>query len=191
MKRTAFFFAPFTLLMVLGLAAPISALAQATTPPNDPVALAESAGIPEITDDATILDAEGNVLREGRNGWTCMAAPGAPMCLDEQWMSWLDAYANQGDEVEVTGVGLAYMLQGDDGVSNIHPFATEPTPDNEWVATGPHIMLIVPDPALLDGLPTDPRQGGPYVMWKDTPLVHVMIPVETGAIGMPFFDRRP
>jgi hypothetical protein len=190
MKRTAFHFAPFILLMVLGLSAPNSTFAQASTSLDDPVALAESAGIPEITDEATILDEEGNVLREGRNGWTCMAMPGAPMCLDEQWMSWLDAYVNQGDEVEVTEVGLAYMLQGDDGVSNIHPFATEPTPDNEWVATGPHIMLIVPDPAVLEGLPTDPRQGGPYVMWKGTPLVHVMIPVEGDAIEMPFFERR-
>jgi hypothetical protein len=190
MKRTAFHFAPFILLVVLGLSAPNSTFAQASTSLDDPVALAESAGIPEITDEATILDEEGNVLREGRNGWTCMAMPGAPMCLDEQWMSWLDAYVNQGDEVEVTEVGLAYMLQGDDGVSNIHPFATEPTPDNEWVATGPHIMLIVPDPAVLEGLPTDPRQGGPYVMWKGTPLVHVMIPVEGDAIEMPFFERR-
>lgn len=160
-------------------------LAQEAVPLDDPVAYAESAGIPEIANEATILDAEGNILREGANGWTCMAIPGAPMCVDEQWMSWLDAYVNEGDEVEVTGVGLAYMLQGDDGASNLHPYDGEPNRDNEWVVTGPHIMLIVPDPALLAGLPVDPRQGGPYVMWEGSHLVHVMIPVEEGTIHMP------
>lgn len=25
--------------------------------------------------------------------------------------------------------------------------------------------------------PEDPGQGGPYVMWKDTPYPHVMVPV--------------
>lgn len=176
-----------TAALALAPAGPV--LAQEAIPLDDPVAYAESAGVPEIAQDATILDAEGDVLREGTNGWTCMAVPGAPMCLDEQWMSWLDAYVNQGDEVQVTGVGLAYMLQGDGGVSNIHPYAEEPSRDNEWVTTGPHIMLIVPDPALLSGLPTDPRQGGPYVMWEGTPLVHVMIPVEENTIHMPFHEE--
>lgn len=58
-------------------------------------------------------------------------------------------------------------------------------PDNQWVRTGPHLMVIVPDKALLEGIPTDPRAGGPYVMWKDTPFAHVMIPVTDDAIQMP------
>lgn len=36
-----------------------------------------------------------NVSSAGTNEWTCIAIPGAPMCVDEQWMSWLDAYVNQ------------------------------------------------------------------------------------------------
>jgi hypothetical protein len=161
---------------------PASAMAQPLPTPDDPIAYAESAGIPEIAAQATILDAEGNVLRQGTNEWTCMAMPGAPMCVDRQWMSWLDAYINQRDEVEVTAVGISYMLRGDEGASNIHPFAEGPTGDNEWVRTGPHMMLIVPDPALLGGIPTDPSGGGPYVMWRGTPFVHVMVPVEEGAV---------
>ena len=148
------------------------------------VAAAESAGIPEIADEATILDQEGNVVREGTNEWTCMAHPGGPMCLDEEWRSWLDAYVNQEDDVEVNALGIAYMLRGDHGVSNVDPFAQEPTADNEWVTTGPHLMLVVPDPALLEGLPTDPWQGGPYVMWADTPFVHVMVPLEEDGVRM-------
>jgi hypothetical protein len=45
------------------------------------------------------------------------------------------------------------------------------------VVEGPHLMLIVPDPALLEGIPTDFNSGGPYVMWKGTPYAHVMVPV--------------
>ena len=31
--------------------------------------------------------------------------------------------------------------------------------------------------ALLEGISTDPQNGGPYVMWKGTPYAHVMVPV--------------
>jgi hypothetical protein len=164
--------------------------AQSQPTPDNPIAYAESAGIPAIAADATILDGEGNVLREGTNGWTCMAMPGAPMCVDRQWMSWLDAYINRRDEVEVTAVGISYMLRGDEGASNIDPFAEGPTADNEWVVTGPHMMLIVPDPELLAGIPTDPAGGGPYVMWRGTPFVHVMIPVEGNSVH-PHEGHRP
>ncbi len=180
-----------TLAVLAAIALLMTAIATAEAPPTqapptneNQIAYAESAGIPEIAAQATILDAEGDVLRQGTNGWTCMAAPGAPMCVDRQWMSWLDAYINQRDEVEVTAVGISYMLRGDSGASNIHPFATEPTADNEWVTTGPHLMMIVPDPALLEGIPTDPSSGGPYVMWRGTPFAHVMIPVEPNSVHL-------
>lgn len=35
---------------------------------------------------------------------------------------------------------------------------------------------ILPDKALLAGLSTDPRNGGPWLMWHDTPYARVMIP---------------
>ena len=37
-------------------------------------------------------------------------------------------------------------------------------------------MLIAPK-ALLSGITDDPYAGGPYVMWRDTPYAHLMIPV--------------
>ena len=74
-------------------------------------------------------------------------------------------------------VGIAYMLAGDTGASNIDPYAEKRTPDNQWIVEGPHVMVIVPDPATLDALPTDPAGGGAYVMWKGTPYAHVMVPV--------------
>lgn len=154
--------------------------------PDDPIAYAMSAGPASIAADATIMAPDGSILREGTNEWTCIPMPGEPMCMDQQWLAWLDAYVNQHDVVDVTSVGLSYMLRGDQGASNIDPYAEGPTADNEWVVTGPHLMVIVPDPALLEGIPSDPMTGGPYVMWRDHPLVHVMIPVDDAEVGMPY-----
>ncbi len=178
------------LLTGLALLIPATALAQALPTPDDPIAYAESAGIPEIAAEATILDAEGNVLRQGTNEWFCVAAEGQPMCGDAQWMTWMDAYMNQRAETGVTELGISYMLQGDEGASNIDPYAEGPTADNEWVITGPHLMMIVPDPALLEGIPTDPDAGGPYVMWRDTPFAHVMVPIYEDDVEMPYREDR-
>ncbi|GAM70181.1 hypothetical protein JCM19236_5728 [Vibrio sp. JCM 19236] len=74
-------------------------------------------------------------------------------------------------------MGISYMLAGDGGASNINPYDTEKTDDNQWIVEGPHLMIITPDAALLESLPTDPSQGGPYVMWKGTPYAHIMVPI--------------
>jgi hypothetical protein len=176
-----------TLATIAGLALllPASALAQEAPTPDDPVAYALTAAPPDVAAEATVMDLEGNVLREGTNDFTCIPVPGEPMCLDEPWMEFFDAYVNQKDELEIDRVGIGYMLAGDSGASNIDPYAEGPTPDNEWVRTGPHLMLIVPDPALLEGIPTDPKSGGPYVMWADHHLAHVMIPIDEEGVEMP------
>lgn len=142
---------------------------------------ATSAAPASIAADATVMDLEGNVLREGTNGFTCLPdMPGdenyEPMCNDAEWMKWVHAFMG-GEEPEVSGLGVSYMLTSKWAVSNIDPAATEPTPDNEWVEGGAHLMLIVPDPAMLEGYPDDPGPG-PYVMWKGTPYAHLMIPME-------------
>jgi len=173
------------LLLVVALL-PGIAVAQDLPTPDDPIAYAMSAGPASIAADATIMAPDGSILREGTNEWTCIPMPGEPMCMDQQWLAWLDAYVNQRDVVDVTSVGLSYMLRGDQGASNIDPYAEGPTADNEWVVTGPHLMVIVPDPALLEGIPSDPMTGGPYVMWRDHPLVHVMIPVDDAEVSMPY-----
>jgi hypothetical protein len=144
---------------------------------------AMSAGPPSIAADATIMDWEMNVVREGTNEWTCLPdrpdTEGTdPWCITGPWMNFLQAYVTQ-TEPEYDEIGFAYMLQGDSPVSNTDPYATEPTGPEDWVTgMGAHIMLIVPDHSMLKGLPTDHRNGGPWVMWPNTPYAHVMIPVE-------------
>ncbi len=140
-----------------------------------------SAAPPEIAAGATVTDWEGKVLKQGDNGWTCMPTPphlqgSAPMCFDATWMEWADAYMNQ-KPYAGGKFGISYMLAGDTGSSNIDPYAEGPTEDNQWVVEGPHIMILVPDPAMLEGISTDPENGGPYVMWAGTPYVHIMVPV--------------
>ena len=137
---------------------------------------------PQITEDAKVMTMEGEVLREGDGDYTCFPGvekgPG-PMCLAAEWMRWADAWMNK-KEFEPQSAGVAYMLAGDmpsGGASNIDPFATERTDDNQWVIEGPHLMLLLPDAAALDAITTDPDAGGPYVMWQGTPYAHVMVPV--------------
>ena len=140
-----------------------------------------SAAPPAVAAHAAVMDMQQHVLRPGSNGFTCFpddpAVPNnAPMCLDATWAEVIDAWMHRRAPA-ITGMGISYMLQGDLPVSNTDPFATGPTADNQWIQVGrPHIMIVLPDPALLDGVSTDPDNGGPWVMWKGTPYAHVMIP---------------
>lgn len=129
-------------------------------------------------------------LRAGTNGWMCMPSTpqvsggvGAdPMCLDKMFSGWAEAFIGKKDP-KVTDIGMAYMLRGDKGASNTDPFATGPAADNQWVKSGPHLMVILPKPAYLDVYPSDPNNGGPWVMWKGSKYAHLMVPVGT-APGM-------
>ena len=148
------------------------------------LAFAMSAAPPEIGRRATIMDAtdmsKPKQLRAGTNGWICYAMMlgnnKEAMCLDKQWQNWAEAYLGK-TEPKIEGTGIAYMLRGDNGASNTDPYAMGPTADNQWVKTPPHIMVLYSDPKMLDAYPTDPKSGGPWVMWKGTPYAHVMVPV--------------
>src|SRR5262245_9504170 len=112
------------------------------------IALAMSAGPATIARAATIITcgsascADMNEmsngltkqLRAGTNGWVCYAFRDEPMCLDKQWQRWIDALMSKSvPKIEQTGI--AYMLRGDKGGSNIDPYATEPTAENQWVVS--------------------------------------------------------
>ncbi len=148
-----------------------------------------SATYPAHAAGARVVDWEGNVLQEGNNGYTCMPTPPmfanrgvkSPMCLDEVWMAWADAWQNK-KPFSTDRIGISYMLAGDGGASNIDPYAEGPTDDNEWIVEGPHLMIIAPDSSQLEGIPTDPSYGGPYVMWRGTDYEHVMVPVKAAPL---------
>jgi hypothetical protein len=131
-------------------------------------------------------------LKAGTNGWTCMpddpSTPSDdPVCGDSTSFAWYGQYM-QHKIPHTTTVALAYMLQGATDASNTDPSKMKPDSGQEWVVTGPHIMIFVPDPKTLRGMPTDWKSGGPYVMWQGTPYAHLMIPVaaakQSGTSGM-------
>lgn len=146
------------------------------------IASAMSAAPDAITATATIADLNGDVLRAGTSGFTCMpddpAIPGdAPVCLDAGWKAFIDAWMNREEPPALENPAFIYALQGGWPTSNVDPYAEGPTEDNEWLGiSAPHIAVLVPDVAMLEGVSTDPDNGGPWIMWRDTPYVHLMIP---------------
>ena len=132
---------------------------------------------------ATVLnmDANGQMksIQSGTNGWTCMDPGGAPMCADEAAMEWAKAWKAKGAAPQK--LGFIYMLSGDNGTSNTDPYATEETPDNNWIKTGSHVMIVGAEAkGMMQGYPRDakPDPTKPYVMWPGTPYEHLMLPVK-------------
>ena len=153
---------------------------------NDPVASAESAAPASIAHKASVITMNdkgvATVVRQGSNGWTCMpdspATPGPdPMCADANAMKWADAWIHR-KAPPPSATGLMYMLEGGTDASNSDPYAIKPTSENDWIKTGPHVM-VVGSKEILAGYPTGtkPDTSGPYVMWAGTPYAHLMVPI--------------
>lgn len=150
------------------------------------IASAMKAAPSAIAENATVIDfgADGKirVVRQGSNGFTCMADnPATPgpdsMCGDANAMEWVNAWI--GHQPPPAGkVGFMYMLEGGTDASNTDPYATQPMENNHWIQTGPHVM-IVGAKDLMSGYPrgAEPDTSVVYVMWPDTPYEHLMIPV--------------
>ncbi|MEE8462907.1 MAG: hypothetical protein V3S50_12375 [Acidobacteriota bacterium] len=172
------FLNPFIPVLLLSLL--VTGCAQTQASDVELIADAESAAPESVTKDATIKASDGRVLRQGSNSWTCYPGSGAigPMCNQAQWDELIGAVMAK-EPIDVQKFSLSYMMAGEGealGVSNVDPFATEPTDDNQWVKEGPHLMILVPDQTALEGLSTDPNDPV-YVMWKDTPYAHIMVKV--------------
>ncbi len=147
-----------------------------------------SAGPKSITANAAVVDWPSSPtdsmkqLRAGTNGWTCLPnvpdTPGNdPMCMDKTWMIWAAAWMGH-KPVQITEIGLGYMLQGGSDASNTDPFKMKPDAGEQWVNSGPHVMVLTPNLATLASLPSDYKSGGPWVMFKGTPYAHIMVPVK-------------
>lgn len=139
-----------------------------------------SAAPPSITDGAAVKDSDGNVLREGTNGWTCYPGNQAigAMCNEAKWDELLSALGSKQPFV-ADEFSISYMLAGEGeaiGVSNSDPFASDPHVHGDFVKEGPHLMIIIPDKEILSSLSTDPSDPV-YVMWKDTPYAHIMVKI--------------
>lgn len=147
------------------------------------IASAVSAGPSSLSGDAAVMDWDGTMLREGTNGWTCLPDRADtegpdPFCVDAAWLNLIKAMIG-GGEPSYDKLGIAYMLMGDAPVSNIDPALSREDSGDQWVeGLGAHLMLLVPDRAAFDNVSTDPHNGGPWVMWPDTPFAHIMVPID-------------
>jgi hypothetical protein len=186
-----------TLLVALGIATVASGLIRATpvAGQDDADAAAKiesamSAAPSAISADATILDNAMDdagkfvVLREGSNGWSCFpdipTSPGNdPQCYDQTWLDWNYAFVT-GEDPKPAVPGIAYMLQGGSDASNTDPLAMEPAEGEDWVTSGPHVMLLLPGELDQSVFSTDHDSGQPYIMWAGTPYEHIMLPVAEG-----------
>lgn len=148
---------------------------------------AESAAPSAVGRNATVIAVAGDgqirVVRKGGNGFTCMAdnpaTPGPdPMCMDVNALEWAKAWMGKKDPPP-NKVGFLYMLRGGTDASNTDPYAERPTASNNWVETGPHVM-VVGAKGIMEGYPrgAQPDTTQPYVMWPDTPYEHLMLPVQ-------------
>lgn len=167
------------------------------TPPARPASSPEdkrlimsamSAAPAKVGNNATIIvadkDGKMRTLKEGTNGFTCMpdnpTTPGKdPMCMDKAALEWANAWMEH-KTPQQGKIGFMYMLAGGTDASNTDPYAKKPEPNNHWIKTGPHVMIVGADPSFYDMYPksVDPDTSTPYVMWAGTPYQHLMIPVK-------------
>lgn len=142
----------------------------------------------KVSESATIVvmdkNGEMRILRKGTNAFTCMpdnpATPGPdPMCMDRAALEWVNFWVAR-KEPTVGKIGFMYMLAGGTDASNTDPYATKPTAGNNWIKTGPHVMIVGADPGFYDMYPKSaiPDTSAPYVMWAGTPYQHLMIPIK-------------
>jgi len=85
-------------------------------------------------------------IRKGSNHFTCMpdnpATPGPdPMCMDQNALAWVTAWVEHKDPPKGK-VGFSYMLAGGTDASNTDPYAQKPEASNNWIQTGPHVMIV-------------------------------------------------
>ena len=158
---------------------------------------AYSTAAPDFIGD--VKGANGEVLREGSNGWVCVAfnpmpAGGFntphdanPACGDAASLAWVDAYMNN-TIPKMESDGWLWMLHGDTGVDNFRAYSEgdrEGSNPIHFIESGPHLMLLPKDPSTIESQTTDFNTGAPYVMFKGSPYVHLMIPTEG------YYDYQP
>jgi hypothetical protein len=129
------------------------------------IASAKSAGPASVTSKATIKSPDQQPII-------------GPMCNEAVWDALIGAMLKKESFAPDT-FSVSYMLAGEGtalGVSNSDPYASDPDASDDWVKEGPHLMIVVPDRAMLEGISTDPNDPV-YVMWKDTPYAHIMVKI--------------
>jgi hypothetical protein len=135
------------------------------------IARAMAAGPKDVSADARIVgsDAQGKrtVLREGSNGFTCMAGNpkvvGRPAsCSNQAAQQWSADLAAGKPAPTNTVAGFIYMQSG----------ATEP---GAIAKVGPQWMIMWPFDPKTSGLSAVKKDTGAFILWPETPYAHLHI----------------
>ncbi len=168
---------------IVGSVSLIAYAQHATMDDKELMAKLKEAAPAHVLEHATVMnmsaDGKMKVIQEGNNGWTCMDPGGAPMCADKGAMEWVGAWQSKGPAPQK--LGFIYMLSGDYGTRNTDPYATKETPDNHWIKTGSHVMIVGAEAkSMMQAYPRDAKADPtkPYVMWPGTPYEHLMLPTK-------------
>jgi hypothetical protein len=148
---------------------------------EDKIESAMSAAPTRISKNATILDFDDTVLREGTNKWICKTGglPGSrryPWCHDPVFMKWKDTVW-QDKPFSTDVVGYSYMLAGGFAADVFDPHVKRSNMGENWHHEGPHMMLIMPSHDLLANQSADPEDDDIFVIFKNTPFEIVIIPL--------------
>lgn len=148
---------------------------------EDKIQSAMSAAPTRISKNATILDSDGTVLREGSNKWTCTPGglPGTkkyPICNDPVFVKWFDTVW-QGKPFSTDTVGYSYMLAGGFAADVFDPHVRRSDAGSNSHHEGPHLMLIMPSHDLLADQSDDPKDDDIFVLFKNTDHEIVIIPL--------------
>ena len=168
------------IIALLALALAPNAMAEEMSD-EDKIKSAMSAAPTRIAKNATILDSDGTVLREGSNKWTCK--PGGPpkskkypICNDPVFMKWSETVW-KGKPFSTDTVGYSYMLAGGFAADVFDPHVSKADAGENSHHEGPHMMLIMPSHDLLADQFGDPKDDDIFVLFKNTDYEIVIIPL--------------
>ena len=145
---------------------------------EEKIAIAMSAGPPEIAEGARIIEVDESgkieVLHNGTNGFTCMPGHGEThpaMCADQASMQWFEDAAAHRPKPTNTVPGITYMLLGATQRSISDPNDTT----SPLKKIGPHWMIMWPFDPKTTWLPSSYPGTEAYIMFAGTPWAHLHV----------------
>jgi hypothetical protein len=151
---------------------------------SEQIRLAMSAAPEPIARNATVMTIDQNdrlvTVKEGTNEFTCLSdLPGSPkadpICMDPHAKEFIDAMLKKAPKPTNKEPGIAYMANGGQHWEKDGRVLMEKEPGAKLVDEPPHWMVFWPFDPQTTGLPTEPNQGGVYIMFAGTPYAHLMV----------------
>ena len=151
------------------------------------------AGVATIAQMPAVDSAPIEILRQGTGGWTCFAnLPSTPrkvpLCVDEQFLSWVEALRAHAKAPALSAMAIAYAMQGLRVASATEPLKASPDSGKPWVDIPAAVLIGMPNSQAFRGIPTASHGNRPWVLWAGTPWAVMVVPV--AALATPPLARK-